>query len=67
LSHSCNPSYAGGRDGEDHNLRTAQAKKSQDPISTTIKKLGMVRYTCHLSYLENMNKRIVVQVGSGIS
>jgi hypothetical protein len=39
VAQACNPSYLGGRDQEDHSLRSAQVKKekkrsSQDPIST---------------------------------
>jgi hypothetical protein len=34
VGHTCNPSYSGGRDGEDHGLRPVRAKSSQDPIST---------------------------------
>jgi hypothetical protein len=34
VAHICNPSYLGGRDQEDHSLRSALAKSSQDPIST---------------------------------
>jgi hypothetical protein len=29
--HTCNPSYSGGRDQEDHRLKPAQANNSQDP------------------------------------
>jgi hypothetical protein len=32
LAHTCNPSYSGGRDQEDHGLKPAQANSSQDPI-----------------------------------
>jgi hypothetical protein len=28
-----NPSFSGGRDQEDHSLKSAQANTSQDPIS----------------------------------
>jgi hypothetical protein len=30
---TCNPSYLGGRDQEDHGSKPAQANSSQDPIS----------------------------------
>jgi hypothetical protein len=30
--HACNPSYSGGRDQEDSDLKPAQANSSQDPI-----------------------------------
>jgi hypothetical protein len=33
VAHTCNPSYSGGRDQEDHNLKPGQANSSQDPIS----------------------------------
>jgi hypothetical protein len=33
-AHICNVSYLGGRNPEDHNLRPAQAKISEAPIST---------------------------------
>jgi hypothetical protein len=29
---TCNPSYSGGRDQEDHGSKAAQANSSQDPI-----------------------------------
>jgi hypothetical protein len=32
----------------------------QEPISTN-KKLGVVAYTCHSSYLGSINRRIIVQ------
>jgi hypothetical protein len=33
MAHACNPSYAGGRDQEDRDLKPAQANSLQDPIS----------------------------------
>jgi hypothetical protein len=33
VSHTCNPSYSGGRDQEDHSLRPARTNSSWDPIS----------------------------------
>jgi hypothetical protein len=33
VAHTCNPSYSGGRDQEDHGSKTAQADSSQDLIS----------------------------------
>jgi hypothetical protein len=30
VAHTCNPSYSGGRDQEDHGSKPAQAKSSQD-------------------------------------
>jgi hypothetical protein len=33
LAQSCNPSYLGGRDQEDHGSKPVQANSSWDPIS----------------------------------
>jgi hypothetical protein len=33
VSSTCNPSYSGGRDQEDHGLKPAQENSSRDPIS----------------------------------
>jgi hypothetical protein len=33
VAHSCNPSYSGGRDLEDFNLKPVQTYGSRDPIS----------------------------------
>jgi hypothetical protein len=33
VAHTCNASYSGGRDQEDHDSKPAQANSSQDPIS----------------------------------
>jgi hypothetical protein len=38
VAHSCNPSYSGGRDQEDHGSKPAQANSLQDPISKTFHK-----------------------------
>jgi hypothetical protein len=35
VAHTCNPSYLGGWDWEDHNLRSVQANSLWDPISKT--------------------------------
>jgi hypothetical protein len=32
VAHTCNPSYLGGRDYEDHSSKPAWANSSQDPI-----------------------------------
>jgi hypothetical protein len=32
VAHTCNPSYSGDRDQEDHGLKPAQENSSQDPI-----------------------------------
>jgi hypothetical protein len=31
--HTCNPSYSGGRDQEDHSSKPAGANRSRDPIT----------------------------------
>jgi hypothetical protein len=51
-AHTCNPSYQGGGDQEDHGSRPAWAKSSQDPISTN-KKWGIVMHACHPSMWES--------------
>jgi hypothetical protein len=33
VAHTCNPSYSGGRNQEDHSSKPAQANNSRDPIS----------------------------------
>jgi hypothetical protein len=33
VAHSCNPSYSGGRDQEDHRSKPVWANSLQDPIS----------------------------------
>jgi hypothetical protein len=48
--HTYNPSYLGGGDWEDHGLRSVWAKRYQEQDSISTKELGMVVYTCHLSY-----------------
>jgi hypothetical protein len=37
-AHTCNPSYLGGRDQEDHSLKPTQANGSQDPWKKPITK-----------------------------
>jgi hypothetical protein len=45
MAHICNPSYSGGRDQEDCNLKPAQANSSQDPISKNpITKIRLVEW-----------------------
>jgi hypothetical protein len=51
VTHSYNHSYLGIRDQEDHGSKPAQAKSSQNPISTN-KKLGVMAYTCQPSICE---------------
>jgi hypothetical protein len=36
VAHTCNPSYSGGRDQEDHILKSAQANSVRDPILKTL-------------------------------
>jgi hypothetical protein len=33
VAHTCNPSYSGGRDQEDHSLKRGWANSLRDPIS----------------------------------
>jgi hypothetical protein len=33
VGHTCNPSYSGGRDQEDHGSKTVWANSSRDPVS----------------------------------
>jgi hypothetical protein len=33
VTHTCNPSYSGGRDQEDQGSKSTQANSSRDPIS----------------------------------
>jgi hypothetical protein len=33
VTHTCNPSYLGGRDQEDHRSKQAWANSSQNPVS----------------------------------
>jgi hypothetical protein len=61
-----NPSYLGGGDWEDCISRPAWAKSPQDPISIN-KKLHMVTYACHSSYMEDVNMKISVQVSPSIT
>jgi hypothetical protein len=43
VPHTCNPSYSGGRDQEDHGLKPALTNSPQDPISNKpITKEGLV-------------------------
>jgi hypothetical protein len=56
VAHACNPSYLGGQDQKDHNLRPAQTESAQDPTSkiTRAKWSGGVaqvleRLICHMA------------------
>jgi hypothetical protein len=51
VAHTCNPSYLGGRDREDCDLRLACAKKSMRPHLNR-KKLGVVACACYHSYVQ---------------
>jgi hypothetical protein len=45
VAHTCNPSYSGGREQEDHDLKPAWANSSQDPISKKpITKNGLIEW-----------------------
>jgi hypothetical protein len=47
VAHTCNPSYSGGSDQEDHSLKTVQANSLQDPLSEKKKKIhkkGLVEW-----------------------
>jgi hypothetical protein len=50
VDHSCNPSYSGGKDQEDHCLKPAWAKSQP----------GVVVHTCYPSFREGVN-RVAVQ------
>jgi hypothetical protein len=43
---TCNPSYSGGRDQEDHDLKPAQVNSLRDPIlkKKTFRKIGLVEW-----------------------
>jgi hypothetical protein len=56
VANTCNPSYSGGRELEDHSSRTAQAKK----LARLHLKLGMVVHALDPSYVEGICKKIVV-------
>jgi hypothetical protein len=43
-AHSCNPSYSGGRDQEDHSLKPAQANSYRDPILKYLIQKGLVEW-----------------------
>jgi hypothetical protein len=43
--HTCNPSYAGGRNQEDHGSKLAQANSSLRPyLEKTFRKIGLVEW-----------------------
>jgi hypothetical protein len=55
VAQASNPSYSEGRDGEHDSPKPAQAKSSQDPISTN-KNMGMVVHACHPNYTGSVNR-----------
>jgi hypothetical protein len=57
MVHTCNSSYSGGRDQEDHGSKPAW----WESISTN--KLGIVLCTCHPSYARDINRSITDQTG----
>jgi hypothetical protein len=62
VAHTCNPSYQGGRDQEDHGLRSAQAKWLQDPISVSSWACGE-RLSSQL--LRKHKQEVMVQASAG--
>jgi hypothetical protein len=45
VAHACNPSYAGGRDQEDHSSKPAQANSSTRPyLEKPFTKIGLVKW-----------------------
>jgi hypothetical protein len=64
VGHICNPSYSGGRDQEDHDLRLPRQKVLENPISANEK----VSWAWWCSATpEVINKRIAVQANPGIN
>jgi hypothetical protein len=44
VAHTCNPSYSGGRDPEDHSLKPAQANSICETLSGKNYKKGLVEW-----------------------
>jgi hypothetical protein len=45
MAHTCNPSYSGGRDQDDHGLKPAQANSSARPYhEKPFTKIGLVEW-----------------------
>jgi hypothetical protein len=44
VAHTCNSSYSGGRDQEDHGSKPARANSSRDPISKNPSQKGLVEF-----------------------
>jgi hypothetical protein len=55
--HTYNPSYLGGRDQEEHGLRTSLGKNMQKNHAN---KPGMVVHICNHSYGKGIGRRIMV-------
>jgi hypothetical protein len=66
VAQACNHIYSGGRGQKECSSRAALAKSSQDPFSVN-EKLGVMVCTCHSSYVEGINRRIMVQGHPGIN
>jgi hypothetical protein len=61
VAHSCNPSYYGGRDLEDHGSKPVLANSLRDPISKipithTLKRAGGVTQTPVLKKRKRMSR-----------
>jgi hypothetical protein len=66
VTHASNHSYSGGRDGKDHGLRPAWAKKIHETQSQQKKKLCMVAHPVIPATTEGgINRRIAVQANLG--
>jgi hypothetical protein len=62
IAQACNPSYSGGKDQENHDVKPALAKSSRDPHLHQY--LGMVVCTClHPSSMGMHKWRTVLQAG----
>jgi hypothetical protein len=57
--YNCSSSFLTGRDWEDHSLNPARQKISETPPAPSQqRKLSVVVHTCHLSYMESINRKI---------
>jgi hypothetical protein len=59
IAHACNLSYFKGQDQESNDSRPGQAKSYWDPILT--KKLYVLAYAYHSSYVGDINGKIAIQ------
>jgi hypothetical protein len=64
VAQACIPSYSRGRDCEDHNSRTAWVKKSSKRLHLN-QRLDIMVCICDPSYVESINRRIMVKAGQG--